>query len=88
MGLRTALETSKILTFTVAAIFVWVLLATFRVATAFDWYAVSTSGFLGRNALGGIAGLVVMLVLLGVMLALFAELTETEPAPDAWPPSE
>ncbi len=88
MSLRTALENSKILTFAVAAIFAWVTFTLFQVATAFNWYAVSPSAFLGRNALGGISGVVVMLILLGVMIALFAEFSETEPKPDTWPPSE
>lgn len=88
MGLRTALENSKILTFGVVAVFAWVLLTTIRVATAFNWYAVSLSEFLGRHALGGVAGVVVMLIILGVAIRLFAELGETDPKPDTWPPSE
>ncbi len=88
MGLRTALQQSKILAFVVAAVFVWLLLGLIRVATAFNWYAVSAGDFLGRNALGGIAGIVVLLVLLGVLIALYGELSETEPTPDTWPPSE
>lgn len=77
-----------ILTFAVAVVFVWVSLTLVRVATAFNWYAVSSSAFLGRNAMGGLAGMVVMLILLGVMIALFVELTESESTPDPWPPSE
>jgi len=88
MGLRTSLQQSKILAFAMAAILVWLLLGLIRVATSFNWYAVGAGDFLGRNALGGIAGVVVLLVLLGVLVALYGELSESEPTPDTWPPSE
>jgi len=88
MGTQTALKQSKVLTFVIAGIFLWMLLTLIRVATAFDWTAVSAADFIGRNALGGVVGVLVMLILLGVMITLFGELTETEPLPDTWPPSE
>ena len=88
MGLRTALENSRILTFAVVSAFVWLLLTALRVAESFDWLAVGAGNFIGRNALGGIAGLVVLLVVLGALLTLYSELSESDPAPDSWPPSE
>jgi len=88
MGLKTALQQSKILTFAVLAAFVWLLLGLIRVATMFDWYAVTPADFLGRNAIGGVVGVVVLLVILGVLVALYSELSETGPTPDTWPPSE
>lgn len=89
MGSRTALKQSKILTFSVLVAFVWLLFGLLRVATAFNWYAVSgVTDFLGRNAIGGIVGVLVLVVLLGVLVALYSELSSVEPTPDTWPPAE
>jgi ABC-type siderophore export system fused ATPase/permease subunit len=88
MSTQTALKQSKVLTFVVIGIFLWLLLTLVRVASAFDLTAVSASDFIGRNALGGVVGVVVMLILLGVLVALLGELMETDPLPDTWPPSE
>jgi hypothetical protein len=88
MSIQTALKQSKVLTFVVIGIFRWLLLTLIRVASAFDWTAVSAADFIGRNALGGVVGVIVMLILLGVLVTLFGELMESDPLPDTWPPSE
>jgi hypothetical protein len=88
MGLRTALENSRILTFAVTGAFIWLLLTTLNVAGSFDWLSAGAGDFIGRNALGGIAGLLVLLVVLGALLTLYSELSESDPAPESWPPSE
>lgn len=88
MGLRTALQQSKILTFAVIAVFVWLLLGLYRIATTFDWFAISTADFIGRHVLGGVVGVIALLILLGVLTLLFAELSESEPTPETWPPAE
>lgn len=88
MSLRTAIQNSRVLTVAIAAASVWLLLTLLNVASAFDWLSASASDFIGQNALGGIAGVVVMLVLLGALLTLYSELSESEPAPESWPPSE
>jgi apolipoprotein N-acyltransferase len=88
MGSQIALRQSKILTFVVVAAFVWLLFGLLRVATAFDWYAVGAADFLGRNAVGGVLGVLVLAVVLGVLVVLYSELSSAGPTPDTWPPSE
>ncbi|MEF8782804.1 MAG: hypothetical protein V5A39_07370 [Haloarculaceae archaeon] len=89
MSSRTALKQSKILTFAVLAAFVWLLFGLLRVATAFNWYEFSgAADFLGRNAVGGIVGVLVLVVLLSVLVVLYSELSSADPTPDTWPPSE
>ena len=88
MGLRTALQNSRVLTFAITAASIWILLTLLSVIGSFNWLSASASDFVGQNALGGIAGVVAMLVMLGVLLTLYSEVSESEPAPDTWPPSE
>lgn len=88
MSLRNALQNSRILTFGIIAAFVWLLLNLITVVGAFDWYAAGAGDFIGQNAIGGIVGSIVLLVILGGFVALYSEAGEMEPAPDSWPPSE
>ncbi|MFB6117737.1 hypothetical protein [Halosegnis sp.] len=88
MSLRTALQNSRVLTFAITAAVLWLLLTTLQVAASFDWLSASASDFVGQNALGGILGVLVMLVLVGALFTLYSELSESEPAPQSWPPSE
>jgi hypothetical protein len=43
---------------------------------------------IGTNAAGGILGLLVMAIALLAALQLLAELGNSDPAPEAWPPNE
>lgn len=86
MGMRTALRQTRWITFTVLAAAAWTLLIAYEVATAFDWANVSVQDFLGQAAVSGIVGLIVMAVFLGLLVVVYSELTETEPAPEVWPP--
>lgn len=88
MSLRTALQNSRILTFAITAAFVWILLTLLSVVGAFDWYAVTSGDFIGQNAVGGVAGVVVLLAVLGALTTVYSEVSESEPVPDSWPPSE
>jgi hypothetical protein len=88
MGLRTALDQSKLLTFVALGAFVWLLLTLLDVAGEIDVFAAGSTDFVGFNATAGIAGIVVLAVVLGVLVALYSEITETDPAPETWPPSE
>lgn len=88
MSLRTAMQQSKILTFVTLAAFVWLLVTLLDVMRNFDWLAVAGSDFVGQNAIGGIAGVVVLALLLGSLVTLYSEVSETEPGPESWPPSE
>lgn len=86
MGMRTALQGTRWITFGVLAAAVWMLLIVYEVATAFDWAEVTVQNFLGQAAMSGVVGLVVMAVTLGLLVVFYGELAETEPAPEAWPP--
>lgn len=88
MSLRNALQNSQILTFGIIAGAVWILLNLITVVGAFDWYAANPSNFIGQNAIGGIVGIVVLLIILGGLITLYSEAGETEPTPQSWPPSE
>jgi len=88
MSLRTALQNSQILTFGIIAAFVWTLINLITVVGAFDWYAAAAGDFVGQNAVGGIVGTIVLLVILGAFITLYSEASETDPAPQSWPPSE
>lgn len=83
MGARTALQQSKTVMFAVLLVGLWTVLVAINVYGSIDWGA---SGFAGRSVVGGIAGLLVLAVTLGLLVTLYSELSETEPAPEAWPP--
>ncbi|NHN64871.1 hypothetical protein G9463_16400 [Haloarcula sp. JP-Z28] len=87
MTLRTAVRQSKILTFVVLGAFVWLLLTLFEVLSTID-LATGTETYVGQNALGGIAGVLVLTIVLGALVVLYSEITESDPAPQSWPPSE
>lgn len=86
MGLRTGLQQSRWLTFAVLLVGLWVLLSALRTATAMDWSQLGGGEYIGYAPGSGVVGLVVLLVGLGLLLVLYSELTETDPAPETWPP--
>ncbi len=88
MGLRDALRQSSLLTFILLGSFAYVLLVLLNVWQAVEWFTLGSGDFVGQSAVGGIAGVVVMLVWLGVIVVLYGEVVESEPAPKSWPPSE
>ena len=87
MTLRTAVQQSKILTFVVLGAFVWLLLTLFAVASTID-LTTGTATFVGQNALGGIAGVLVLTIVLGALVVLYSEIPEVDPAPQSWPPAD
>ncbi|GCF14706.1 hypothetical protein Harman_26410 [Haloarcula mannanilytica] len=87
MTLRTAIQQSKILTFVVLGAFVWLLLTLFEVLSTID-FATGTGSFVGQNALGGLAGVFVLAIVLGTLVVLYSEITEADPAPQSWPPTD
>lgn len=88
MTIRAALQQSRLITYAVLFALLWLLLTTYQVATSFDWAAITSPSFIGPNAVGGIVGVVVMVVLAMLLIALYGELSEGEPTPEPWPPSE
>lgn len=88
MSLRTAVQQSMILTFAVLGLFIWLLVTLLSVMGSFDWLTVLSTDYIGFNAAGGLAGVAVIAVILAALVFLSSEVTEEEPTPDSWPPSE
>ncbi|MFB6206776.1 MAG: hypothetical protein ABEJ05_09665 [Haloglomus sp.] len=84
--MRDALRRTRWITFGVLVATGWTLLVALDVATAFQWTEWPPGQFVGPTAVGGIVGLVVLAALVGLLVTLYGELTEVEPAPQAWPP--
>lgn len=88
MTIRNAIRRSKVITFAVLFVLAWLVLTLYRVATSFDWLAITTPTFIGLNAVGGIVGAIVLAVIVMLVIGLYGELGEDEPTPESWPPSE
>lgn len=86
MTMRSALQQTGLVTFAVLAAAAWTLYVATQVGASFDWVTWTASEFVGTTAAGGLVGLLVMGLLLVMLVVLYSELTETEPAPQPWPP--
>jgi hypothetical protein len=81
MGIRTAITQSRIVTLGVFAAAIWVVLTMLQV---YGRMGPLSGGGVGQTPISGIVGLLVMGGLLALLLVLFGELSEEEPAPDPW----
>lgn len=81
MGVRTALTQSRIVTLGVVAAAIWVLLTILQV---YGRLGPLSSGGVGQTPISGVIGLVVLGGLLALLLTLYGELSETDPAPEPW----
>lgn len=81
MGLRTALTQSRIVTLGVFAAAIWVVLTILQV---YGRLGPLSSGGVGQTPIAGVVGLVVLAGLLALLLTLYSELSEMEPAPEPW----
>lgn len=88
MAIKKALRQSRILTFGLLFVTLWLLFTLYRVATSFDWTAIANPTFIGLNPVGGIMGVIVMALLVMLVFAMYGEMSEEEPAPQPWPPKE
>lgn len=88
MGLRTALEQSKILTFVTLAAFAWLFFTLLTVVRDVRWLELASSNYIGYSAAGGALGAIVLLIMLGILVTLYGGVSESDPAPSNWPPSE
>lgn len=88
MGLRAGIRHSTVLTFVTLGAFVWLLVAALSLLGSIDWLTIASADFVGRNAAGGVAGVAVIVVLIGLLVAFYSAIPEEEPAPESWPPSE
>jgi|GEM_PF-5435792 len=81
MGVRTALTQARIVTLGVFAAAIWVVLTMLQV---YGRMGPLSSGGVGQTPISGLVGLVVLGGLLALLLVLYAELSEEEPAPEPW----
>jgi len=88
MSLRTAVRQSSILTFVILGAFAWLLFTLLDVMRDTAWLEVFTTDYVGQNAAGGLFGVLVLAILLGALVTLYSEVSEEEPSPESWPPSE
>jgi apolipoprotein N-acyltransferase len=88
MTIRNSIRQSKVITFTLLFVLAWLVFSLYRVAVSFDWTTIATPTFIGLNAVGGIAGVVVLAVIIMLSIGLYGELGADDPAPESWPPSE
>jgi len=83
MPVRTALKQTRWITVGAIAIAIWAVVVWFRILGRIEW---TSMDYIGRAAPSGVVGLVVLAALIVVVVALFGELGEEEPAPESWPP--
>lgn len=88
MSLRTAARQSPILLAGVLLFTAWVALTVFRVFDAIPSIWSGGGGSVGQTWLGGLVGLLVMLVVVGLLVALYGELSEPSPTPETFPPGD
>lgn len=88
MSLRNAIDQSRILTFVLLGIGLWLLIALFSVWSTMDNPWEVTGSYVGPNPIGGIIGIVVMAATLILLVVLYSALETEGPAPSAWPPEE
>ncbi|WP_435185893.1 hypothetical protein [Halobellus sp. EA9] len=86
MSLRTALREARIVTVAILVATLWTVLTILDIAGQFNWMAFDTSAYVGRTAVGGVVGLLVLIAFLGLLVGLYSEVTEADPAPETWPP--
>ena len=85
MGMRTSLRTSKIITFALLLVGLWVVVAVVDLAGIVnEAFAAGTS--VGQAPLSGLLGLLVLAVVLGLAVVLYGELSEPGAPPSTWPP--
>jgi hypothetical protein len=83
MGIRTALQQTRWITLGALAVAIWAVVVWFEVLELIDW---TSMDYIGRSAPSGVVGLVVLAALIALLVAMFGELGEEEPAPESWPP--
>ena len=84
MALQTALEQNPVLTIGFLLFGGWLALTTLSVVSSMG--PLMGGSWVGNSGIGGLFGLGVMLVLGVLLVYLYAELAEADPAPDSFPP--
>lgn len=93
MGIRTALGQSKIVTFAILIALAWTIISLVSTLGNMEGLFVeaeapvvsNTGSYVGEVAVSGIVGALVLLALAGLLVYLYAETTELDPAPEPWP---
>ncbi|MFW5964415.1 MAG: hypothetical protein ACOCQM_06075 [Natronomonas sp.] len=83
MGLRTAIQQTRWITFAALAVAIWSIVVWFEVLGSIEW---ASMDYIGRAAPSGVVGLVVLGAFFALLIVLFGELGEEEPSPESWPP--
>jgi hypothetical protein len=83
MGIRTAFQQARWITIGALAVAIWAVVTWFEVLELIDW---ASMNYIGRSAVGGVIGLIVLGALIVLLVAMFGELGEEEPSPEGWPP--
>lgn len=65
----------------------WVLITALLVFNSMD-FSQAYGGYVGRTAISGWMGLIVMAVAVGLLLVIYSELPAADPVPDRFPPEE
>jgi hypothetical protein len=81
MGIRTALTQARIVSLGVFAAAIWTVLTMLQV---YGRLGPLSGGGVGQTPISGLIGLAVLGGALVLLLVLYGELSETEPAPEPW----
>jgi hypothetical protein len=84
MALQTALEQNPVLTVGFLLFGGWLALTVLNVVSGMG--PLMGGGWIGQSGVGGLFGLTVMLVLGILLIYLYAGLSESDPAPETFPP--
>lgn len=82
MGIRTAFSQARIVTIGVFFAAIWVILTMLQVYNRMG--PLSSGSGVGQTPISGVIGLIVLGGLLALLLTLYGELSEADPAPEPW----
>lgn len=85
MTSRNAIRNSPVLAGVLLLAALWVLLTLMNV---FNARGPLNGEWVGANGVAGLVGVVVLAIILGLAVVVFADLGESEPQPEAFPPQE
>ncbi|WP_129112831.1 hypothetical protein [Halegenticoccus tardaugens] len=86
MSLRNAIRQNAALTAVLFLFGGWTLFTLWSVYGSMG--PVTGGDWIGPNGVGGVAGVVILAVVLALVVTVYAELGETGPAPERFPPDE
>jgi len=86
MSLRTASRQNGVLFAGLVFALGWVSLTLLGVLA--ETGEISLGNWIGQHGIGGVIGAIALVAIVGLVLSVVGELSETDPAPTEWPPSE